>query len=191
MNETDMALVKIILYFLLPLWALAGYVDWYCHKRSKIEETSGLGESLLHSLMGIQVGIPIFLCLIFKVNALILFICILGLLLHEIVAHHDVKTAAPQRHISILEVHAHNYLATTPLFTLLMVIAINWRLVGQLVQLDFSSGDQFSFVRSSFVPGGESYLPLYSLLLLVACVLPYIEELIRCLRFRSRKEGAA
>lgn len=190
MNSTDEALVMIILYFLLPLWGIAGYVDWYCHKSSKIEETSGLQESLMHSLMGVQVGIPIFLCLFFQVNALILLMCAVGLILHEVVAHQDVKTAAPQRHISILEVHAHNYLATIPLFTLLIVLAINWELVGMLLRLDFAAEHQFALIPTSNPPGGRNYVAYYGLFLLTTCIIPYCEEIVRCLRYRSLRRSA-
>jgi hypothetical protein len=188
MNETDEALVTLILYVILPIWGIAGYVDWYCHKRSKIESTSGTFESVMHSVMGLQVGIPIFLCLVYRVNALILIVCLISLILHEFVAHHDVKFASTKRDITIMEVHAHNYLATTPLYLLLMVVAINWKLVVLLVTGQTPPyeqfGDQFAIERSNYTLGGDHYLPTYYSFMIVACVLPYIEEMLRCLRWQ-------
>lgn len=40
----------------------------------------------MHAVMGVQIGIPILLCLLFEVNVLILIICLLVWLLHEAVA---------------------------------------------------------------------------------------------------------
>ena len=48
--------------------------------------------------MGLQLGIPILLCLIFQVNVLIIFVCALMWVLHEIVAHWDVHYARAAAH---------------------------------------------------------------------------------------------
>ena len=74
MADTKHLLINVILYGLLPLWGIAGFIDWVCHRATHVERTSGLKESLIHSLMGLQLGIPILLCLIFEVNVLIFFI---------------------------------------------------------------------------------------------------------------------
>ena len=189
MNVTDQALVNIILFFFLPVWGVSGYLDWYCHKKSKIEETSGIGESLLHSLMGLQIGIPIILCLLFKVNALILIICLVSLVLHEVVAYCDVKLAKPLREISILEMQAHAYLSTTPLFIFLMIIAINWDLVANLLSTGSASSGQFSFIRTTYTFGGQYYLLYFALFMIISCVIPYVEEIFRCLRFTIRRRS--
>src|SRR5216684_997827 len=107
MADTKHLLINVILYGLLPLWGIAGFIDWVCHRATHVERTSGLKESLIHSLMGLQLGIPILLCLVFEVNVLIFFICALMWVLHEIVAHWDVHYASPLRTISIWEVHVH------------------------------------------------------------------------------------
>jgi hypothetical protein len=77
MTATNQLLVNLILYGLLPLWGICGFIDWCCHRATRVERTSGLKESLIHSLMGVQLGIPIILCLLFEVNVLVLLICIL------------------------------------------------------------------------------------------------------------------
>ena len=74
--ETKELLKNLILFGLLPLWGISGLIDWACHRATKIEHTSGLRESLVHSLMGIQLGIPIILALYFYVNVTVLLICI-------------------------------------------------------------------------------------------------------------------
>ena len=63
MADTRQLLINLILYGLLPLWGITGFIDWICHRLSQVESTSGLKESLIHSLMGVQLAIPILLCL--------------------------------------------------------------------------------------------------------------------------------
>ena len=188
MPDTSTLLTNLILYGLLPLWGIAGFVDWCCHRVTRIERTSGLKESLIHSLMGIQLGIPILLCLLFEVNALLLVICIAAWLAHEIVAHWDVHYSAPVRHISIWEVHAHNYMATIPLYLMMLIVVLNWDVILRLAQGDWHG--QFTLVPISTPHGGEMYLPYYLIFMALLCVVPYVEENIRCLRVALKpKQG--
>src|SRR5438105_3082754 len=61
---------RYLLYFLMPLWMGAGLLDWYHHRRTKIEETAGTHESLIHTLMMGEIGFPIMVGLFIDVNAL-------------------------------------------------------------------------------------------------------------------------
>ena|ERR1700730_5426139 len=101
MAEEKHLLINLILYGLLPLWGIAGFIDWCCHRATQVKSTSGLKESLIHSLMGVQLDIPILLCLLFEINVLVLLICVAMWLSHEVVAHWDVRCATPRRRISI------------------------------------------------------------------------------------------
>jgi hypothetical protein len=184
MPTTNQLLINLILYGLLPLWGITGFIDWCCHRATGIERTSGLRESLIHSLMGVQLGIPILLCLLFQVNVLVLLICFAAFLLHEAVAHYDVHYSAPKRRISIWEVHVHNYMATIPLYLLMLIMVLNWDVVLKLVHLQWAG--QFTLQRLPAPQGGSGYLRGYLLFMLVLCVVPYIEENLRCLRARSR-----
>jgi hypothetical protein len=187
MDMTNELLLKLILYGLLPLWGITGFIDWICHKRTGIERTSGLKESLMHSLMGVQLGIPIVLCLLYSVNVLILLLCIAAWLAHEIVAHADVRYAGPRRHISIWEVHVHNYMATIPLYLLMLVIIINWPTTLRLLSFDFAG--EFTLRRVDEPHGSPAYLRHYLMFMTVLCVLPYVEENLRCLRYSLRHPG--
>ena len=66
MIDTSDLLINFLLFVLLPIWGIAGFCDWLCHRATNIESTSGLKESLIHSLMGLQLGIPVILCLNFE-----------------------------------------------------------------------------------------------------------------------------
>jgi hypothetical protein len=46
--------VLILMYFVLPLWLIAGFADWLCHRASHIESTTGAKESLIHLLMFVE-----------------------------------------------------------------------------------------------------------------------------------------
>jgi hypothetical protein len=65
--------------------------------------------------MGLQLGIPILLCLIFKVNVLIFFICALMWVLHEFVV---------------------------PLYLFMLIVVINWDVAvhGRLEKLRNADG---------------------------------------------------
>ena len=189
MDEPNRLLVNLILFGLLPLWGVAGFIDWCCHRATKVESTSGLKESLMHSLMGIQLGIPIVLCLLFEVNVLILLVCVAMWLAHEVVAHWDVHYATPRRHISIWEVHVHNYMATVPLYLLMLVVVLNWDVAVKAATLDWAGQFELRLLRER--PGGNSYLPAYLAFMGVLCVFPYIEENIRCLRQQRASRRAA
>lgn len=181
---TDQLLVNLILYGLLPLWGITGFIDWCCHRATGIERTSGLRESLVHSLMGVQLGIPILLCLLFQVNVMILLICIAAFVAHEIVAHYDVHYSAPLRRISIWEVHVHNYMATIPLYLLMLIMVINWEIVLKLVSFEWAG--QFELERVPTPHGSSGYLRSYLIFMALLCVLPYVEENLRCLRARGK-----
>jgi hypothetical protein len=180
MEDPRNLLINLILFGLLPLWGIAGFIDWCCHRATRVEATSGVKESLIHSLMGVQLGIPIALCLMFEVNVLVLLVCIAMWIAHEVVAHWDVHYATPRRHISIWEVHVHNYMATVPLYLLMLVAVLNWPIVLKLVTFDWSG--QFGLHLLAERPGGSGYLPGYLAFMAFLCVFPYLEENIRCLR---------
>jgi hypothetical protein len=180
MDDPRQLLLNLILYGLLPLWGVAGFIDWCCHRATKVESTSGLRESLVHSLMGVQLGIPILLCLTFEVNVLVLLICAVMWITHEIAAHWDVHYATPRRHISIWEVHVHNYMATVPLYLFMLVVILNWDVAVKAATLDWAG--HLALHPLSERPGGRAYLPRYLTFMAVLCVFPYLEENIRCLR---------
>jgi hypothetical protein len=188
-SDTNQLLLNLILYGLLPLWGISGFIDWCCHRATHVERTSGIKESLIHSLMGLQLGIPILLCLLFRINVLILLICAFMCLLHEIVAHWDVSYASPLRRISIWEVHVHNYMATVPLYLFMLIVVLNWQVAIKTVTLQWAN--EFSLQLLPTPRGSNLYLLGYLAFMTVLCVFPYLEEIIRCIRYaRSARRSA-
>jgi hypothetical protein len=188
--ETNQLLINLILYGLLPLWGITGFIDWCCHRATHIETTSGLKESLIHSAMGAQLGIPIVLSIMFYINVSVLLICIAAWLLHEFIAHWDVHYSAPKREISIWEVHVHNYMATIPLYLLMLIVVMNWEMFMNLITFNWEGHMQFQ--RMATPHGSPVYLKYYLLFMAITCGLPYVEENFRCLRvyLKQRSELA-
>lgn len=92
-----------LLYFILPLWLLAGLSDYFLHKRTHIEDNSGTKESVLHALQLGEAGLPVILGLLFDINALIIAIMLVALVVHEATALWDVTYAHTRRYIGPLE----------------------------------------------------------------------------------------
>ena len=169
-----------LMYFLLPLWLLAGFSDYLCHRASKIATTSGTKESLIHLLLLAEVGIPIFLALQFEINALVIAIMLMFYFTHEATAIWDVSYAHTRREITPIEQHVHSYLAMLPLMGLLIVVLLHW---GQFLAL-FGLGSELA--RFAFVDKSPPISWNYSIAIISAVilfeVLPYLEELWRCMR---------
>jgi hypothetical protein len=56
----------------MPLWLGAGLADWYIHRRTRIEDTAGPRESMIHALMFAESHTPALLGLFCEVNASVL-----------------------------------------------------------------------------------------------------------------------
>ena len=178
----------LILYVILPLWGVTAFVDWCCHRVSKIEHTTGVRESIIHSIMGIQVGIPIVLGIVFRINVLVFLLCLAAWLAHEFVAHWDIATATDVRRISLWEVHAHSYLATIPFYLIALIAVLNPETVLKTLTLDWAG--EMKLIALEQPIGGNNYLKVYLGLMMVICVVPYTEELIRCLVAQRKRERA-
>ena len=117
----EAAITAVLAWGILPAWLLAGLLDWWCHRRSDLAHTSGLGESRLHLLMLLQVGAGILAVLLLRINALVLLLLAALWLAHQATSVWDSRYAAPRRRISVLEQHVHGFLDVLPLTALLLI----------------------------------------------------------------------
>jgi hypothetical protein len=92
--------VLILLYFILPIWLIAGFADWLCHRRAHIESTADPKESLIHLLMFAEMGVPLLLALFLEINSLIIAVMIAAFLIHEVTALWDVTYATAVRSVT-------------------------------------------------------------------------------------------
>lgn len=156
---------------LFPLWLAAGLADWWMHRRSTIETTSGLAESITHLMLASCAGTGVLILLTLEINLAILAALAVLFVLHEIVFHLDLHTAAPVREISIAEQQIHVFLTAVPFATLVAVVIVV-----------FSSG-QTDFVLSL----KAAPLDLRTVAAMLAAMtlfgaIPYWEEFFRCFK---------
>lgn len=173
-----------LLYFILPLWVLAGLTDYFLHKRTRIEENSGTKESVLHVLQLGESGIPVMVALLFEINALIIAMMLVALIVHEATALWDVTYAHTRRYISPFEQHVHSFLEVLPIMGVSFVTVLYW---NQFVAL-FGLGPEAArfAVEPKMNPLSSSYLIALFSSITVLIVIPYGEELWRCISAARR-----
>lgn len=183
---SDVLLFDFILYGCLPLWLIMGFADYCCHRQAQIEKTTGLKETMYHAIMGIQIGIPVFLGLYFEINVLLFLVMFAVLIFHEWVAHHDVLYALNTRKISIWETHIHGFLEVIPFVIVALIICINWDNFIDFITLNWAGHMALEPKRHPF---DLYYITWYIVFMLVVDVIPYIEEFIRCWRHGKLRQG--
>lgn len=172
----DELLQNIILYFFLPLWLLAGFSDWLCHRRSNISETSGAKESALHLLMLAEAAVPLLAGLFFEINALIIAIMIAAFIAHEATALWDVSYAVTRRRVSPIEQHIHSFLELIPLMAIVLIVALYWGQFRALVSMSSEARYTLEWKRDPLPVG---YLIAILSLTVLFEVLPFLEEFWR------------
>jgi len=174
----------LLLYFVLPVWLIAGFADWICHRATDIENTTGLKETWIHILMFLEMGLPLLSALFLEVNALVIGFMIVLFFCHEATALWDVSYAVTAREVKPVEQHVHSFLEMVPLMALLLVIS---RHCPQFQAL-FGLGDEsprFELKwRADPLPTGYIIFVLSAIFLLE--MLPYLEEYWRGKKARRR-----
>ncbi|WP_328352930.1 diguanylate cyclase [Streptomyces sp. NBC_00445] len=183
--------IRYLLYGLLPGWFVPGLADWVMHRRTRIEDTAGTKESLIHSLMMAEVGIPIALTLRYEVNPLLLTVQSAGAAVHEATALWDVRTAVrSDREVKPLEQHIHSFLESLPFGALASMMCLHADQVKALLRGGGGDPDAWRLVRRRR-PLSRTYLAGIAAAIGTCVVLPYAEELLRCRRAARRKTKRA
>ncbi|MFI7411929.1 diguanylate cyclase [Streptomyces sp. NPDC049627] len=190
------ATVRYLLYGLLPSWFVPGLADWWMHRRTRIEETAGTRESLIHALMMTEVGIPIALTLRYEVNPLLLSVQLGATAAHEATALWDVRTAVDSdREVKPVEQHIHSFLESLPFGGLAALMCLHADQVKSLVRGGRGDPDAWRLVPRRR-PLSRGYLAGIAAAIGTCVLLPYGEELLRCVRTagrdrkRDRKRGS-
>ncbi len=178
--EESLALRRALLYVVLPFWFVPGIADWYWHRKTGIERTSGTHESLTHVLMMSAVGVPVTAALLLDINALVLAMMIGGCVVHEGISLWDVSYANARRPVPPLEQHTHSFLEVLPFAATAFTICLSPKQFAAMI----GRGDETP--RWRFEPKRPSLTARYvaSILGSVAAfvALPYAEEFVRCYR---------
>lgn len=172
--------VLILMYFILPVWLLAGCADWLCHRATHIETTSGAKESALHLLMFAELGLPLLAAIFLQINAGIIALMIVAFFVHQATALWDVSYAVKARNVTPIEQHVHSFLEMIPLMAILFVVSIHW---GQFQAL-FGFGPETARFELAWkeYPLPKTYVLSIMALILLFEIIPFIEEFFRGLR---------
>lgn len=111
---------------LIPAWLLAGLGDYLAHARTRIAETSGTRESVLHLMQTMQIGVPLLAVLLLEVNALVLVLAAAGVFAHSLTAYADIRYTLPLRRIPAAEQFVHAFLIGLPFMALALVVVLHW-----------------------------------------------------------------
>lgn len=177
----------LLLWFVLPVWLIAGFADWLCHRATHIETTAGIKETWIHLLMFLQMGIPILSALFLEVNAIIIGFMIVLFFCHEATALWDVSYAVTARKVSPIEQHVHSFLEMVPLMALLLVISRHWPPFLALFGAGPESARFDLHLRPDPLPVGYITSVLMGIILLE--VLPYLEEYRRGKKAKGIAQG--
>ena len=80
------AAASLLVFVVLPLWIAAGLADYFCHRATRIELTSGASESVLRLVQFVLVGIPVTAAQFLNINAGYFAFALGFLVLHHAVA---------------------------------------------------------------------------------------------------------
>jgi hypothetical protein len=176
----DALILNILMYGLFPLWLAAGLADYLCHRRTRIETTSGWRESMLHLLLFAEMGVPLLAVLLLETNAFVFLVMILGLLLHQATTFVDLAYATRTRGIPWYEQHVHSWLEMLPFAGLMLIAILHW---GQFTALfGFGSETADFSIRWKQTPLPLGFVIAAILAALLVDVLPVLEELARGLK---------
>jgi hypothetical protein len=165
--------------FVLPIWIGAGLGDWWCHRRTDIEHTAGTTESAIHAAMMIEGGLPAMLGLFCEVNAGVLALTYGTLAVHELTAVWDVAYADGRREVTPTEQHVHGFLERVPLMATVMLTVLHWDQARSVFGIEPNPDWRIRPKRRRLSARYRAGV-LGAVAALV--VLPYGEELARCLR---------
>jgi hypothetical protein len=174
-----------LLFVVLPLWVLVAAADYLCHRASAIERTSGLRETALHFLLLGEAGVAVLAGLFLEINALVLLFMLLALVVHELTAYWDVAYAATRREITPLEQRVHDYLGTIPFMAFSFVLVLHWDAAMLAFVTPADAANWSIALKQTPLPAG--YVASLLAAILLFDLLPYLEELLRDLRWKTKR----
>jgi hypothetical protein len=161
----------------------AGLADWVCHRATRIAQTSGLKENLLHWLMFGQLGTGVLAVALLEVNAAVLLLVLGVFVLHELTVWADLRYSTPRREVRPVEQMVHSVQELFPVLGWVLLAAAHWdqalAIVGVGVPADWSL-----VPKRQPLPGGALLAGGAAVLLIN--VLPLAQETWACLRPRTR-----
>lgn len=174
-----MMLTDLLMYLVLPLWVLAGLADCWFHRRTAIESTTGVRESVFHLTMFFQMSMGALAALLLEINLAVLVFLGMLFLLHELTTWLELRWVRGKRDLLAGEQMVHSFLELLPLFAVLGLVALHAEAFGRWNHLDeWRLGwKEAPLPRGYLLAAGGAVLALN--------LLPLLVEFHRCLRARS------
>jgi len=183
---SDELLVGLVRYGLFPLWVIAGFGDYCCHRLTRIERTSGRVESSLHVVQYLQIVAGVALVVLLEVTSLVLVAVIALALLHLATGYVDIAYTTGRREISPLEQHVHSYMEMLPAVATALLVVLYWSAFAAIFNGD--SADWTIARRQQPLPtGGLAAVAIGFGLAGLAIA----EEYVRCARHRAARDRRA
>jgi hypothetical protein len=180
----DNTALRLLLSVVIPLWIVAGFADYLCHRAARIELNAGLRESVLHAVQFVEVGSALLAALLLDINGAVIVFCLAMLALHEVTAYIDIRYAGGQRRIEPVEQMIHSFLELLPLAAILLLVASRWPQLASWAETRAALGD--FVVRVDPHPLPVQYVVTLVAGIVLLGIVPYIEELWRCARAARR-----
>lgn len=179
---------NLLMYAALPLWSLSGLADWWCHRRTGIERTSGLRESAFHLALFAQMGLAALMALLLEVNTGVLALLALLFLAHEATTWFELRFVQPLRHISPTEQMVHSFMEIIPLGGIALLAGLHAEALTAALS---GPGAADWRLRPKAEPLAAGYVLSVLAGVFVLNVLPLLEEFLRCWRWRAARRAAA
>jgi hypothetical protein len=179
-RRNDDPMRKLMVYMMMPAWLGGGLMDYFWHRRSKIETTSGFNEALIHSLMMSEVAPVILSGLFLEINAGAIALMLAASVAHEATAIWDTVFTVPRRIILSEEQHTHSLLEMVPFCITVSAICMHWDQFLSLLGQGRGTADLELRWKRPPVPPRDIGLILGAIVLLGA--VPHADELWRCRR---------
>ena len=186
-QAADQATRRYLMYVIMPVWSVVGFLDWLWHRQTKIETTSGVKESIMHLLMMAEAGTPILTGLFLEMNAGALALMGAGWLVHDLTVAWDVSYTISRRKIYPREQHTHSYMQTIPFDVIATLACLHPEQALALLGLGPEKADLRLRFRRPPVPL-KDFAAIIAGMGLVS-FLPHVEELWRC--YRAQQSGVA
>jgi hypothetical protein len=151
-------LIALLQFGLFPVWIIAGFADYCCHRMTRIEHTTGLAEAGLHA-------------------SLVLVLILILAAMHLVTGYLDIAYSTGRRYVSPPEQHVHSYMEILPLVATAMLVVLYWAPFAAIF-----NGEPASWMltrRQPALPAGALAAVAVGLLL---AGLAIAEELVRCAR---------
>lgn len=184
----DKIAMGVLMYFVMPLWLVAGFADYLCHRARRIEYSSGIKESAIHLLLFAEMGVPMLAALFLDVNAAVLTIMFVAFLAHEATTLWDLAYAQRTRGIGWIEQHVHGVLEMIPVLGLSLMVVLHWEQAFAI----FGAGPQAAdwTLRLKYEALPVPYVAIALGAVFAFDILPFVEEFWRSLQAKRRRRLA-